>query len=85
MYTEAVKTTVEIPDPLLEEAKAFAAEHQMTFRMVLETALRKVLQENRKPARAYHLRDGSFKGGKGIAPGMDWKAVRERIYEGRGE
>jgi hypothetical protein len=34
-----VKTTVEIPDPLFREAKAFAARHGYTFKEFLKQAL----------------------------------------------
>ena len=43
-----MKTTVEISDALFREAKRYAAAHELTFREVLETGLRAVVEK--KPA-----------------------------------
>ena len=80
-----MKTTVEIADPLLAEARKLAAREGVTVRSLLELGLRKVLAEKR-PARDFRLRDASF-GGQGTQPGIregDWQQWRELIYEGRG-
>ena len=47
-----MKTTVEIPDALLREAKNYAARRGMTLKEVLETGLRQVL-ESERPARPF--------------------------------
>jgi len=77
-----VKTTVEISDSLLDEAKAYAASRSIPLRQVLEEGLRTVLKRER-PTK-FRLRDGSFKG-HGLQGDMSWGEIRERIYEGRGE
>ena len=78
-----VKTTVEIADALLAEAKKYAAARGLTFREVLEMSLRSTLEHRRPPKKPFKLRDGSFKG-TGMTPGLDWPKIRELIYEGRG-
>ena len=42
-----MKTTVEISDALFREAKRYAAAHELTFRQVLETGLRAVVEKKR--------------------------------------
>ena len=80
-----MKTTIEISDSLLEEAKKVAAKERTTVRAFVEQGLRKVLAE-RKSRGAFRLRKASFKG-KGLQPGVEdatWERVREIIYQGRG-
>jgi hypothetical protein len=80
-----MKTTVEIPDSLAEEAKAVARREKTTLRALIETGLRQVLRERRRRSR-FQLRDAGF-GGRGLQPGFrdgDWRAIRDAAYEGRG-
>ena len=77
-----MKTTVEIPDALLREAKNYAARRGMTLKEVLETGLRQVL-ESKRPARPFKLKRRTFKG-RGSPMEGDWPRIRELIYEGRG-
>lgn len=80
-----MKTTVEIPDPLAEEAKAVARREKTTLRALIETGLRQVLRDRRRRSR-FQLRDASF-GGRGLQPHFregDWQHIREAAYEGRG-
>ena len=74
-----VKTTVEIPDVLFNETKKYASARGLTFREVVETGLREVLQKDRGKNR-FRLRDGSFKGNGPVA-GEDWETMRKAIYE----
>ena len=79
-----MKTTVEIADALLEDAKRIAARDGITLRTLIEDGLRKVLTE-RQTRPPFKLRDGSVKGG-GTQPGIDlsnWEQIRDIIYEGR--
>ena len=81
-----VKTTIEIPDAVLVEAKRLAAARGVTLKSVLEEALRQLLAAEHKPKKPFKLRDGSF-GHNGLQPGLrwgDWETVRTLIYEGRG-
>jgi hypothetical protein len=81
-----MKTTVDITDPLLEEAKRFADANGLTLRQVIEDGLRLVL-ETRRPRRQFKLRDASVDGG-GLQPGIEggtWSDLRDRIYEWSGK
>jgi hypothetical protein len=80
-----MKTTVEIADSLLEEAKQVASDEETTLRELMEEGLRRAIAD-RKRRRTFRLRRGSFKG-KGLQPGIasgSWEHIRELVYEGRG-
>ncbi len=80
-----MKTTVEISDALLQEAKRVASKEETTLRELIEEGLRRSLEE-RKHRGEFRLRRVSFKG-KGLQPGISpgsWERIRELIYEGRG-
>jgi len=80
-----MKTTVEIPDPLAEEARAVALRDKTTLRELIQTGLRLVLRERRRKA-SFRLRDASFRG-QGLQPDYqdeDWQRIRSAAYEGRG-
>ena len=80
-----MKTTIEISDTLLEEAKRLAAKEGTTVRAFVEQGLRRIIAE-RKSKSTFHLRKASFKG-KGLQVGVEdatWERVREMIYQGRG-
>lgn len=81
-----MKTTVEIADALLSEAKQAAARERTSVRQLIEEGLRRVLAERRRRG-GFKLRSATFRG-KGLHPdlaGGEWSRIRERIYEGRGE
>ena len=80
-----MKTTVEISDALLDEAKKLAAREGTSVRNLIEQGLRHVVSDS-KPRRAFRLRKASFKG-RGLsaeARRLDWPHLRELAYEGRG-
>jgi hypothetical protein len=77
-----VKTTVEIPDALFNEAKKYAAARGLTFREVIETGLRDVLDRDRGAQKPFRLRNHTFKGKGQLI--HDWKTIRQLIHEGRG-
>jgi CRISPR/Cas system-associated protein Csm6 len=80
-----MKTTVEIPDSILEEARKLASRERTTVRALVEEGLRRILGE-RKRAGAFRLRKVSFKG-EGLQPevsGASWERIRDIAYEGRG-
>jgi hypothetical protein len=79
-----MKTTVEISDSLLAEAKRHAGNRGTTLRQLIEDGLRESLRKTRKRPVRFHLRDGSI-GGKGLQEPLSWPKIRQRIYEGRGE
>ena len=80
-----MKTTVEIPDSLLNEARRVTSREGRTVRALVEEGLRRVVAE-RKRARVFRLRKAPFKG-KGLQPhvaGTSWEQIRDTICEGRG-
>lgn len=79
-----MKTTVELPDALLREAKRKALRERTTVRALIERGLREVVRE-RSRAR-FRLRKASF-GGGGLSQGVsldDWESIRDIIYSRRG-
>lgn len=80
-----MKTTVEIPDAVLEEARRLAIQERTTVRALIIDGLRRVLAERKRKGR-FQLRKASFKG-TGLNPelsGASWERIRDTIYEGRG-
>jgi hypothetical protein len=80
-----MKTTVEIADALLDEAKRVAAKEGTTVRALIEQGLRRALAERKRGGR-FRLRRATFKGA-GLQPGVQelgWERIRELAYEGRG-
>ena len=79
-----MKTTIEIPDALLAEARRVAERQGTTLRALVESGLRRVLGERRTAG--FRLRRETF-GGQGLQPGVregEWSAIRDLSYEGRG-
>jgi Bacterial antitoxin of type II TA system, VapB len=76
-----MKTTVEITDSLLAEARRLAAARSTTLRQIIEEGLRKVIET--KPKQPFRLRDGSF-GSGGMRRKMTWDEIRGEAYQGRG-
>ncbi len=74
-----MKTTVELPDDLLIEAKKRAAELRIPLRVLLETALRSQLKGTAGKRRARKIRWVTVDGG--LPPGWN-VADREAMYEG---
>ena len=80
-----MKTTIEIADSVLEEAKRLAAKEGTSVRAYVEQGLRRILAE-RKSRGLFRLRKATFKG-KGLQSGAQdasWEGLRETIYQGRG-
>ncbi|MBV8795442.1 MAG: type II toxin-antitoxin system VapB family antitoxin [Hyphomicrobiales bacterium] len=80
-----MKTTIEISDPLLREARKLAEREGVTLRALVERGLRRVVTET-KPGPPFKLRRASFKG-KGLQTDMrdaSWSELRDLAYEGRG-
>ena len=81
-----MKTTIEIPEDLLKEAKAVAAAEGVTLRSLIEEGLRRVLSVRRKKTEQFVLREARVTG-NGVRDGIDegnWEQIREQIYDGRG-
>jgi stalled ribosome alternative rescue factor ArfA len=80
-----MKTTIQIPDSLFQEARRVAERENTTLKALVEQGLRRSLAE-RKRRGGFHLRKATFKG-KGLQralAGASWERVRELSYEGRG-
>lgn len=77
-----MKTTIEISDGLLEEARKVALRDGTTLRVLVEAGLRKEVRERRR-GRPFRLRRASFRG-RGLRPelaGASWEQIRELAYE----
>ncbi len=80
-----MKTTVDIPAPLLREAKRLAARERTTLRALVEEGLRSVLKARARRT-GFTLRRASVRG-DGLVVGCslrDWDAVRDAIYAEHG-
>jgi hypothetical protein len=80
-----MKTTIEIPKPLFEQAKRVAAREGTTLRAIIEAGLRRELRQ-RQAGSAFVLRDARV-GGNGLQPEYQdaaWDKLRDAIYSGRG-
>ena len=80
-----MKTTLDISDSLLHQAKKLAARERTTLRALVEKGLRQVLAEKQRRG-AFRLRKASFKG-RGLRPELadaGWDRIRDLAYEGRG-
>ena len=80
-----MKTTVHIPDSLLEEARKIASREQTTIKALIEEGLRRTI-DDRKHKRAFRLRKATFKG-NGLQPDVadaSWEKIRDLSYRGRG-
>ncbi len=80
-----MKTTLEIADPLFQQAKALAAKEGLTFRVLVEEGLRAAIEARTKPrSKPFRLRDGSFRNGHGLQPGVQLKDLAALAYEDEG-
>jgi hypothetical protein len=80
-----MKTTIQIPDSLLKEARKLANEEHTTLKSLMEEGLRRIVSE-RKRRGSFNLRKATFKG-NGLQPrltGATWDQIRDLSYEGRG-
>lgn len=81
-----MKTTVDISEALLVEARRAADRAGTTLRALVEAGLRRMLAEQRRKDTGFRLRDASFRG-EGLQPGVasgSWDSIRDVIYDGRG-
>jgi len=76
-----MKTTVEISDSLLREARRLAAREGVTLRTLVERVLHRIVAEAKHGA-PFRLRRASFKG-KGLRPEFrqaSWEQARDLVY-----
>lgn len=77
-----MKTTIELPDSLLQAARAHARKRQTTLRMLIMDGLETVMARDQTPKQPFQLRDGAQHLGKQLV--KSWPEMRAIIYEGRG-
>lgn len=81
-----MKTTIDVADALLQEARQVATRDRTTLKELVQEGLRRVLEERRPQRRSFRLRMIEPVGG-GFQPEFadgDWQRIRDVIYEGRG-
>ena len=80
-----MKTTIEISDGLLLQAKQLAREKGQTLRSLVEDGLTRVLEERARQTRP-PVQPVVF-GGNGLNPEFrdaSWREIRDAAYEGHG-
>jgi hypothetical protein len=80
-----MKTTIEIPDSLLKEARKLASREGTSVKALVVEGLQKTISERKRPG-TFKLRKATFKG-KGLRAdlqGASWERIRDAAYEGRG-
>lgn len=80
-----MKTTIEISDAILEQARDLLSHEKTTLRALVEEGLRLVI-ENHAKRKPFKLRDVAFQG-RGLQPNLqnaDWETIRSLAYEGHG-
>jgi hypothetical protein len=82
----AMKTTIEISDSLLAQARKCAQREGVTLRALVERGLHHVVGEQSAATAPFKLRPAAFDG-EGLQPeaqDASWAKVREAIYADRG-
>lgn len=80
-----MKTTIELPDELLEQPKRVARREGTTLRGLVEEGLQRSLEARRRTVRR-HL-DFPTYGGSGLTVeclGAPWSQIRDEIYRRHG-
>jgi Arc/MetJ family transcription regulator len=77
-----MKTTIDIADALLAQAKARAAEEGTTVRTIVERGLEAVLREPATHTHRYRPVTAELEPVPGVDP-ENWERLRDMIYEPR--
>jgi len=80
-----MKTTIDISDSLLQEAKKLSSQSQITLRSLVEQGLREIISRQ-KSDQKFKLRKASFRG-NGLQDefrGESWQKIRAAAYERHG-
>ena len=78
-----MKTTIELPDALAEEAKALAHNQGVTLRELVVDGLRSELERRTRATARVDFQFPTF-GGGGLRPGIEWADLVDLSYEDRG-
>lgn len=81
-----MKTTIDIAEAILREARAIAVRDHTTLKELVQEGLSRVLQERRPRKKVFRLRAINPVGG-GFQPQFadgDWHRIRDEIYRGHG-
>ena len=80
-----MKTTIDISDPILTQAKQLAHEQHLTLRSLVEEGLARVIEERAYPKKP-SVSPVVFSG-NGLSPEFrdaTWQKIRNTAYEGHG-
>ena len=80
-----MKTTIELPDTLIEQARRVAQREGATLRALVEEGLQRSLEARRQAAR--RQLDFPSYGGNGLTDEFQdapWKRIRDEIYREHG-
>jgi hypothetical protein len=80
-----MKTTIELPDTLIEQARRVAQREGATLRALIEEGLQRSLEARRQAAR--RQLDFPSYGGNGLTDefqGAPWSRIRDEIYREHG-
>ena len=75
-----MKTTIEISDALLRDAKRVAASEGKTLRQLFEEGLRAALGSRQTSQKPFKLKLVTVRG-KGLRPGQTWDLPRDLAYD----
>ena len=78
-----MKTTVEIPDDLFQEASVYAAQNGLHLWEIVERGVRMVVSARPEPPKQFRLRYVTTQG-EGLICDDNWSAIRSLIYDGQG-
>ncbi|MGB5493363.1 MAG: type II toxin-antitoxin system VapB family antitoxin [Sedimenticolaceae bacterium] len=80
-----MKTTIELPDTLIEQARRLAQREGTTLRALVEEGLQRSIEARRQAAR--RQLDFPSYGGNGLTDefqGAPWSRIRDEIYREHG-
>ena len=80
-----MKTTIQISESVLEEARKLASSERTTLKALVEEGLRRIISERNRRTK-FRLRKAKFNGHglQSHLKGASWDQIRELGYEGRG-
>jgi hypothetical protein len=81
-----MKTTLNLPDPIMAQARQFADQQGLTLKEVFIRALQALMVQEKAAEKPYVMVDARVHG-QGLNPeyaNADWPTLRALIYEGHG-